>query len=61
MPTSGDGPREVARHALTTPGRPSIDEAHYPPRPVGALERKPRAASTDEDAFLAIGRERGRG
>jgi len=52
---SGDGPREVARHALTTPGRPSIDEAHYPPRPAGALERKPRAASADEEAFLAIG------
>jgi hypothetical protein len=52
---SSDGPHEVARHALTTPGRPSIDEAHYPPRPAGALERKPRAASTDEEAFLAIG------
>ena len=49
------GPREVARHALTTPGRPSIDDAHYPPRPAGALERKPRARSADEKAFLAIG------
>jgi hypothetical protein len=28
-----DGPREVARHALTTPGRPSIRDGHYPPRP----------------------------
>src|SRR4051812_8042242 len=37
------GPREVARHALTTPGRPSIRDEHYPPRPAGALERKPRA------------------
>ena len=52
---SADGPREVARHALTTPGRPSIDQAHYPPRPAGALERKPRAASADEEAFLQIG------
>ena len=52
---SADGPREVARHALTTPGRPSIDDAHYPPRPTGALQRKPRAASTEEKAFLAIG------
>ena len=52
---SADGPREVARHALTTPGRPSIDEAHYPPRPAGALERKPRAVSADEVAFLQIG------
>jgi hypothetical protein len=31
------GPREVCRHALTTPGRPSICEEHYPPRPPGAL------------------------
>src|SRR4051812_41335937 len=52
---SADGPREIARHALTTPGRPSIDDAHYPPRPAGALERKPRAASADEQAFLQIG------
>ena len=50
-----DGPREVARHALTTPGRPSICEAHYPPRPEGPLERKPRARSTEEQAFLQIG------
>src|SRR5919197_3736830 len=50
-----EGPREVARHALTTPGRPSIRDEHYPPRPAGALERKPRARSGDEQAFLAIG------
>ena len=50
-----EGPREVARHALTTPGRPSIQEEHYPPRPAGALERTPRARSADEKAFLAIG------
>jgi hypothetical protein len=49
------GPREVARHALTTPGRPSINDAHYPPRPAGALERKPRARSSEEREFLAIG------
>ena len=53
---SPDGPREVARHQLTTPGRPSIRDEHYPPRPAGALERKPRARSSDERAFLAIGR-----
>jgi transposase len=52
---SPDGPREVARHRLTTPGRPSIRDEHYPPRPPGALERRPRAASADERAFLAIG------
>jgi transposase len=50
-----DGPREVARHRLTTPGRPSIHDEHYPPRPVGALERRPRAQSADEQTFLAIG------
>ena len=49
------GPREVARHELTTPGRPSINDAHYPPRPAGALERKPRARSAEEREFLAIG------
>jgi transposase len=50
-----DGPREVARHELTTPGRPSIHDAHYPRRPAGALERKPRARGAEEQAFLAIG------
>jgi hypothetical protein len=49
------GPREVARHSLTTPGRPSICDEHYPPRPPGALERRPRAASAEEQAFLALG------
>jgi transposase len=49
------GPREVARHQLTTPGRPSINDQHYPPRPAGALERKPRARSSEERDFLAIG------
>jgi transposase len=49
------GPREVARHQLTTPGRPSIRDEHYPPRPAGALERRPKAGTLDEQAFLAIG------
>jgi transposase len=52
---SPDGAREVARHELTTPGRPSIRDEHYPPRPAGALERRPRARSGEERAFLAIG------
>jgi hypothetical protein len=52
---SPDGPREVARHGLTTPGRPSIHDEHYPPRPAGPIDRKPRARSADEQAFLAIG------
>jgi len=49
------GPQEVARHALTTPGRPSIQDEHYPPRPAGALERVPRARTSEERAFLEIG------
>ena len=55
---AADGPagaKEVARHQLTTPGRPSIQDGHYPPRPAGALERRPRAHSQDEKAFLEIG------
>ena len=49
------GPREVARHRLTTPGRPSVQDEHYPPRPRGALERKPTARGAEEHAFLALG------
>lgn len=49
------GPREVARHELTTPGKPSIDDRHYPPRPAGALKRKPRARNAEEAAFLSLG------
>jgi transposase len=49
------GPREVARHELTTPGRPRIRDEHYPPRPPGALERRPRAGSPAEAEFLQIG------
>ena len=53
-----DGPggaREVARHQLTTPGRPALRDEHYPPKPAGALDRKPRARSIEERAFLALG------
>ncbi len=50
-----DGPHEVARHELTTPGRPAIKDEHYPPRPPGALERRPRARTDEEAAFLALG------
>ena len=49
------GPREVARHRLTTPGRPAISDEHYPPRPAGALERRPRARTAEEREFLALG------
>ncbi len=52
---SPEGPHEVARHPLTTPGTPAINDDHYPPRPSGALERRPRARSGEEAAFLALG------
>ena len=54
---AAEGPREVARHALTTPGRPAINDQHYPPRPAGALERRPRARNANEEAFLSLGPE----
>jgi hypothetical protein len=43
------GPAEVARHLLTSPGSPRLDKAHYPPAPPGALNRepKPRAEAAD--------------
>jgi hypothetical protein len=49
------GPQEVARHRLTTPGQPAICGEHYPPRPAGALDRRPRARSAEERAFRRIG------
>lgn len=52
---SDHGPVEVARHARATPGSPKIDDAHFPPAPAGALDRKPLARNETEAAFLAIG------
>ena len=52
---SNAGAVEVARHLRSTPGTPVIDDAHYPPRPDGALARQPRATSAAETEFLAIG------
>jgi hypothetical protein len=49
------GPVEVARHARTTPGSPRLDDAHFPPQPAGPLARTPRAQSSAEAEFLAIG------
>lgn len=50
------GPVEVARHLLSTPGNPRIADEHYPPSsPPGALSRKVRPRSLEEEAFLAIG------
>ena len=49
------GPVEVARHARATPGSPSIDDSHFPPQPAGALERQPKAKTSAEADFLALG------
>ncbi|MBC9075137.1 IS21 family transposase [Mycobacterium canettii] len=52
----GDGgPVEVARHQRTTPGNPRVDDAHFPPRPEGPLNRTPRAKTVAEAQFLALG------
>jgi len=49
------GATEVARHTLSTPGHPMINDAHYPPRPAGPLNREPRPTNDAETAFLALG------
>jgi hypothetical protein len=49
------GPAEVARHQVTSPGSPRLDEAHYPPAPPGALNREPKARTAAEAEFLVIG------
>jgi transposase len=50
-----DGPIEVARHRRATPGTPKIDDEHFPPRPEGPLERRPRAKNAAESEFLDLG------
>lgn len=50
-----DGPVEVARHEVTTPGNPRVDDSHFPPAPEGPLHRTPVAANAAEAEFLAIG------
>jgi transposase len=53
----GAGLAEIARHALSTPGNPRIDDEHYPGHPAGNGPRqpRPRARSRAEEAFLALG------
>jgi hypothetical protein len=53
--TGPGGVAEVARHQVTTPGSPRVDDTHYPPAPPGALDRKPKARTAAEAQFLAIG------
>lgn len=52
---SDRGAVEVARHRRSTPGNPRIDDAHYPPRPDGPGDRKPKATNPEETEFLALG------
>jgi hypothetical protein len=54
---TGSGLAEIARHGRSTPGRPMIDEAHYPDHPAGRAVRAPRPHPVDpaERAFLALG------
>ena len=52
---AGRGAVEVARHRLSTPGHPMIDDAHYPPRPAGPLNREPKPTNAAEAVFLGLG------
>ena len=52
---SGRGATEVARHAVSVPGVPRINDEHYPPRPEGPLHRRARPTNPAEDAFIGIG------
>lgn len=52
---AASGPVEVASSVLSTPGNPRIDDAHYPPRPAGALTREPKTTNTAEAEFLVLG------
>ena len=52
---SAAGTVEVARHQRSAPGTPMIDDAHYPPRPAGPLNRQPKPVNPAETEFLALG------
>jgi transposase len=58
-PASAAGLVEVARHLLSTPGRPRIDLGHYPghPQDPSGAPRPPtpKPTSPAETAFLALG------
>jgi hypothetical protein len=50
-----DGAHEIARWEPTVPGQPRHNPAHFGPPPEGPLQRTPKARTSDEAAFLAIG------
>ena len=52
------GLREIARHRLSVPGQPRIDDAHYPghaPQGSGPRPPRPKPTTAAERDFLAIG------
>ena len=49
------GAVEIARHRRAEPGSPQIHDDHFPPAPVGALNREPVPGSAAEAAFLSLG------
>jgi hypothetical protein len=49
------GPAEVARHLVTAPGSPRVQDTHYPPAPPGALNRTATPRTAAEEQFLGIG------
>ena len=49
------GPVEVARHQVTAPGSPRVDDSHYPPAPPGALNRTPQGAHRSRSPVPGIG------
>lgn len=53
-----EGPAEVARHLVTSPGSPRLDEAHYPAAPPGALNREPKPRTAAEAAAAGASRVR---
>jgi hypothetical protein len=54
---AGTGLAEIARHVLSTPGTPRIDDEHYPHHPGGNGPRqpRPRPRTRAEEAFLELG------
>ena len=50
-----NGPVEVARHELTTPGNPRVNPEHFPPAPETPFNRTPVPGSQAEAEFLALG------
>jgi transposase len=52
---TGDGPVEVARHEVGSPGVPRIEQAHFPDGPQTPLEHPIRPRTRLEKDFVAIG------